>query len=336
MTDIPPPLHRKDPAWEAAMDWLFRVQESPDDVEVQQALSAWLREAPEHLRAYRKAEKVWGLAGTVMSSPTFDCEIPPSPPVLPAATLLLPRPRQRRRWLRRTGIGGALAACLLVLGLLDWQGLSADYHSPTGEHRQVTLADGSSVDLDSGAAIDVQFNDDKRTVILLRGQAFFDVKSQPERPFEVHAESVKVTVTGTAFAVEYAPGTIEVSVARGSVRAADQRHPDRPEQALKPGQGVRFARQGDAVQALQLPVEQIAAWRQWQMLVIDQPLSTVVERLRQYQPGLILLNDTALGDRRITAALDLHSPHEALRVAIAPLQAKVTRIGPYVLRITPD
>lgn len=111
MTDTPP----KDPVWETAMDWLFRVQAAPDAAEVHQALAVWLGEAPEHLRAYRKAEKVWGMAGTVMSSPEFDCPIPQ------AALLAAPLPpaRRNRRWLRRTGIGSALAACLLLVALLD-------------------------------------------------------------------------------------------------------------------------------------------------------------------------------------------------------------------------
>ena len=330
MTDTPPAARAKDPVWEAALDWLFRLQESPDDDDLQQALSAWLGESPEHQRAWRKAGKVWGLSGALMNSPDFECPLPP------ASVIPLAAPPRRRHWLRRVGIGSAVAACALLASLLDWQGLGADYRSPAGEHRTITLADGSVVELDSGSAIDVQFSADKRQVTLLRGQAFFEVKSQPERPFEVAAEAVNVTVTGTAFAVELTPVSIDVSVARGSVNVADQRHPGTPLQPLKPGQGLRFLRQGQAAQALQIPVEQIAAWRHWQLLAIDQPLSEVVERLRQYQPGLIVLNDPALGQRKITAALDLRSPRKALEAAVAPLGARVEQTTPYLLRVSPD
>ncbi|WP_175653171.1 FecR family protein [Pseudomonas sp. Marseille-P9899] len=334
MTDTPPEARAKDPVWEAALDWLFRVQELPDDADLQQALLAWLTAAPEHQRAYRKAEKVWGLSGTVMNNPDFECPLPAAAPATMAAPAQLPS-RRRRGW-RRGAIGTAVAACALVVALLDWQGLGADYRSPTGEHREITLADGSVVELDSNSAIDVHFSADKRQVTLLRGQAFFDVKSQPERPFEVDAETVSVTVTGTAFAVEVSPVSIDVSVARGSVKVADRRHPANATEPLKPGQGLRFVREGGAVQSLQMPVEQIAAWRHWQMLAIDQPLSDVVARLRQYQPGLIVLNDAALGERRITAALDLRSPKKALEAAIAPLGARVTSASPYLLMVKAD
>lgn len=316
----------KDPVWEAALDWLLRVQQNPHDAEQQHALHHWLQDSPEHQRAYRKAEKVWRLSGDLMSSPAFDGSLPA--PITP--------PARRRHWLRRVAISSAVAACAIALVAPDWQGLNADYRSPMGEHRQVTLTDGSVVELDSGSAIDVQFTPDKRRVKLLRGQAYFSVKSQPERAFEVTAEAITVTVTGTAFAVEVSPHTIDVSVANGSVRVADQRQHNALAQPLKPGQGVRFLRQGEGLQRLQMPVEQIAAWRHWQMLAVDQPLSEVVARLRQYQPGLIVLNDEGLGKRKITAALDLRSPRQALQAAIAPLGGQVKTLSPYVLMVSAD
>ncbi|MVV51801.1 DUF4880 domain-containing protein [Pseudomonas sp. PB120] len=312
--------------WETALDWLLRVQETPHDAALQHALNTWLEDSPDHLRAYRKAEKVWRLSGQLMSSPAFDSRLP----------ALAAPPNRRRRWLRRVIASSAVAACAVLLVLPDWQGITADYRSPTGEHQQVTLADGSVVELDSGSAIDVQFTPDKRRVTLLRGQAFFSVKSQPERAFEVTAEAITVTVTGTAFAVEVSPETIDVSVAHGSVKVADTRQRDAALEPLKPGQGVRFLRQGQGLQRLQTPVEQIAAWRHWQLLVVDQPLSEVVARLRQYQPGLIVLNDDALGKRKITAALDLRSPRLALQAALAPLGGQVRALSPYVLMVSAD
>ena len=312
------PSNAKDPVWEAALDWLLREQADPV------ALQTWLDAAPEHLHAYRKAQKVWGLSGQVMNQAGFDCPLPP-----PAATR-----RSRRGGLRHWLVASAVAACAVLLVLPDWQGIGADYRSPAGEHRSITLADGSVVELDSGSAIDVRFSADKRQVTLLRGQAFFSVVSRPERVFQVQAQGIEVTVTGTAFAVEVAAQTIDISVARGSVRVLDTRQGHAALEPLKPGQRISFGREGQGLWRSQVPVEQIAAWRHWQLLAIDQPLSAVVERLRQYQPGLILLNDPALGQRTITAALDLRSPRQALQAAIAPLGAQVKRVAPYVLQVS--
>lgn len=307
------------------MDWLLNLQGNPQDRELQQGLQDWLQASPEHRRAYQKAEKVWRLSGQLMSSPAFDCPLPP-PPRAPIKT---------QRWYGRRAFAGVLAACIVLLVAPDWQGINADYSTPVGELRQVSLADGTVVDLDSGSAIDVQFSGQKRHVTLLRGQAFFAVTSQPERVFEVSAGEVTVTVTGTAFAVELSPQAVDVSVAKGSVNVLDQQHPGAAVQPLKPGQRVSVRRQGDGgVRLGTLPVEQVAPWRHGQMLVIDQPLSEIVERLRRYQPGLIVLNDEALGKRKITAALDLRSPRQALQAAIAPLGGRVKTLSPYVLMIS--
>lgn len=314
----------KDPVWEAAMDWLLNLQGNPHDLDLQEGLQDWLKASPDHQRAYRKAEKVWRLSAQLMSSAAFDCPLPPA--ATPA--------RKPRHWFGRMVLGGALAACVVLLVAPDWRGINADYRSPVGEHLQITLADGSVVDLDSGSAIDVQFTADKRQVTLLRGQAFFSVISQPGRVFEVSADEVKVTVTGTAFAVEVSPRVVEVSVAKGSVNVVDKQHSDALVQPLKPGQRVSMLREGGGILRGSIPVEQIAPWRHGQMLVVDQPISEIVERLRRYQPGLIILNDEALGKRKITAALDLRSPRQALQAAIAPLGGQIKALSPYVLMVS--
>src|SRR3546814_13204368 len=62
-------------------------------------------------------------------------------------------------------VGAAAAACLAVVSaptlLLMWQ---SDYRTGTGEMRNVTLSDGSSVTLDTGSAIAVNYGDGRRGV----------------------------------------------------------------------------------------------------------------------------------------------------------------------------
>ena len=63
-----------------------------------------------------------------------------------------------------------MAATLLALAPLawgswklnDWQQWTADYRAPVGERRDVTLADGSHVTLNTDTAIDVYFDERQR------------------------------------------------------------------------------------------------------------------------------------------------------------------------------
>ncbi|MCY1276098.1 Protein FecR [compost metagenome] len=310
---------RGDPVWEQALDWLLRIQAQPHDRALHQALANWLAERDEHEQAWRKAEKVWHLSGQLPA---------PTPANLTPATPTRPR----RRW-RRALASAAVAACVTLLTLPDWTGIAADHASPRGEHRTITLEDGSRIELDSGSAVDVRFSAGRREVTLLRGQAFFQVNRDPARPFDVRAGDVQVTVTGTAFDISLAPRQVAVAVQSGSVQVEDLRQSGQPA-ALSPGERIRFARDAVAAVRDRLPPDQIAAWRDWRLLVNDRPLAEVVDELRRYQLGLILLDDPRLAERRLTAALDLRAPRKALQVALDPLGGKLDSWGPFLLVIS--
>ena len=71
-----------------------------------------------------------------------------------------------------------------------------------GERSQLILPDGSKVKLngDSRLKFPVHFNEKNRTVYL-KGEAFFDVKHQPDKPFIVNTSSISIEVLGTKFNV---------------------------------------------------------------------------------------------------------------------------------------
>jgi len=71
-----------------------------------------------------------------------------------------------------------------------------------GERSQLVLPDGSKVKLngDSRLKFPAHFNEKNRTVYL-EGEAFFEVKHQPDRPFIVNTSSISIEVLGTKFNV---------------------------------------------------------------------------------------------------------------------------------------
>jgi len=204
--------------------------------------------------------------------------------------------------------------------------------SPAGEHRQVLLSDGSRIELGSDSAIRVDFEPGTRAVTLLRGQAFFEVSHDASRPFTVQAADVKVRVIGTAFDVDLSRTAVVVAVQSGAVQVRDGRG-ELAVPALGPGDSLRLGLAQGPPQRGRLLPGQVAPWRQWQLLVNDRPLSEVVEALQDYYPGVLLLTDPALGERRITASLNLRSPVSALQLAIAPLGGHLRQWGPYLTLI---
>ena len=317
MTDNPNPI------WETALDWLLLIQENPHDHELADRLNHWRASAPEHDAAYRKALKVWSLSGEALSSPV-------APVPAPAAQ----RPPQRLTRRKRLLVGAAVAASALLMWLPDWQAMQADYRSPTAEHRTITLSDGSQMLLDSNTLADVRFDPEQREVTLLRGQAFFSVMHDANRAFYVNAGDVRVRVTGTAFAVNLDNNSVDVSVESGTVVVQTPQSSTSATHLLGHGDQLHFTARDQYTRIVQLPQEQIAPWRRWQLVAVDQSIDDVITQVRRYQPGLILLTDKALGQRRITAALNLRAPKSALQAAIAPLGGRLQDSVPYTLIVS--
>ncbi|MEO7797184.1 MAG: FecR domain-containing protein [Opitutaceae bacterium] len=90
---------------------------------------------------------------------------------------------------------------------------------------QQTLPDGSLVELNAGAEIEVDFSGPLRRVILRRGEGHFQVAKNPQRAFVVSAGEIDVRAVGTAFAVDHATQRVEVLVTEGRVSIDQPAHP---------------------------------------------------------------------------------------------------------------
>lgn len=303
---------------EQALDWLLRLQQAPHDAPLREQFEQWLADDAGNPEAYRKAERLWRLSGQLA---------PATAEQWPAKAEVVSLP-VRRKAPRRWWLGAAVAACLMlaVAPSLTLR-LQADYRTALGETRDITLADGSVVQLDSDTAIAVDYAGDHRDVRLLAGQAFFEVVPDKGKPFHVRAEGVRVTVTGTAFNVELRPGRVGVDVQHGSVRVEDSARVLAA--ALTAGQRVRYL-DGQAQVSTFTP-SQTAAWRQGQLIADDQPVAELVRELAQYLPGKVLLRDEALGGKRVTGVYDLRKPEVALRAVVRPHGGEVRSYGPWLL-----
>lgn len=94
--------------------------------------------------------------------------------------------------------------------------------------RVVRLDDGSALDLDGGARLQVLTNDAERFVTLLQhGRAHFDVQPGGPRRWEIETSRATVEVVGTAFVVDAEDHRLVVEVERGVVMVRGERVPGR-------------------------------------------------------------------------------------------------------------
>jgi transmembrane sensor len=93
------------------------------------------------------------------------------------------------------------------------------------------LPDGTVVELNRGTDLAVEFaagDVGSRRVVLVRGEAHFQVAKDPARPFVVVAGGVAVRAVGTAFSVQLGSEAVAVLVTEGRVAVAVVPAPDAP------------------------------------------------------------------------------------------------------------
>ncbi|WP_349973408.1 FecR family protein [Pseudomonas caspiana] len=311
-----------------ALDWLLRLQQSPENTALQAEVSEWEQATPENAQAMRKAQRLWRLTGQLPASTAQNW-----PPVAPAASpaLAVTPARPSRRRPRRHYLAVGIAACLLVaLAPRLWLQIEADYQSPAGERSTVKLADGSQIILDSNSALAVDFTGPERQVRLLAGQAYFDVAPDASKPFHVKAGDVDVRVTGTAFNVDLEDKLIDVAVSHGSVQVTDKSSGQSLSQPLTAGQRLTYDRELHEARLQSQPVSQISPWRNGQLIANNARLGDVVAQLRRYLPGMIMLSDNGLASKRVTGVYDIDQPEAALSALAKAHGATVSYRTPWV------
>lgn len=323
----------EDETREQAVDWLMRVQASPDDRELRAALDRWLAESAGHRAAYGSVQRMWRVAGDLPGkSPAATREVAATAGAdgraILSVTQLSRRSPLSRPATRRIAVAMALAACLLLAFFPAIQlRLQADAITSTAELRDLLLEDGSEVHLDAGSAVAVDYGAARREVTLLAGEAFFEVV-RGGRPFVVKAGNVIVTVVGTAFSVRTWEDAVSVSVKSGTVEVAVDG--GLSSDLLTRGQRLRVRRGGGSLQRDEIVPDDIAAWRQRRLIVDGAPLADVAEALGRHYEGVIVLRDQAMAARHITGVFDLGRPVEALEAIARAQHGSLTRITPYL------
>ncbi|MBP2233149.1 transmembrane sensor [Azospirillum agricola] len=333
------PYRHADPVVDAALDWFVAFQGGASDGETLAAYRAWRESDARHAQAFDRLAAMSGMPE--LHAATLAATTPPSAgggPVSPAAlATVVPfvhaQGVRSRSPSRRAGWGArwrslAAAALLAVVGLnlypelmLRW---TADHRTAAGERREIALPDGSRLTLDTGSAVALDFAEGRRGVRMLRGEGYFDVISDPSRPFRVTAGFSMVEVTGTAFAVRADDAADSVVLERGRVSVSPLDEPGRPV-ALAPGDRVTATALGLSAVARTEPANALA-WREGRYIFHQQPFAAVVDNLRRYYPGLILVLDHRTDGERVSGNYRLDDPAAALRSVAAIAGVRMTTL----------
>lgn len=311
-----------EPILEEAAIWQARLREADlapgEERKLKAEFNTWLIADPLHRQAFVEMESLWGALEEPVAQVLAE---------LPQTTKL------HTRWLPQL----ATAACLVLALLIgigwqqdwatEWQ---SDYITNVGEQKPVTLDDGSRIILNTQSAVSVDFSENRRQVRLLKGEAWFDVATDTNRPFTVDAGQGSVEVSGTRFNVKLEDIGTQVSLDEGSVRLKTSQSEQGDAVALEPGQQARLTQMG-ITEPEPFDRNLVTAWQRGQFVFYSAPLSKVVATLNRYRSGQILITDDRLNSLEVSGVFSIEHPDKALEVITNTLPVEQTRLTDYLV-----
>ncbi|MFV0591538.1 MAG: FecR family protein [Draconibacterium sp.] len=206
------------------------------------------------------------------------------------------------------------AAILVVALLLGYVGYYIGFRNQvpavyneviSGENQvlqQYVLPDGSVIALNSNSKLTFpkKFKGNVREVNI-EGEAFFNVKPNPEKPFVINAGETRVKVLGTSFNVSAYPGdeTVEVIVETGKVQVIGkntEKQTETTEVFLVPGEKGTFFNQNKTLEKSVNADPNFLSWKTHDLIFNKVPLSEVIRCLEKTYHITIDLAEPELND----------------------------------------
>ncbi len=167
--------------------------------------------------------------------------------------------------------------------------------------RQDTLPDGSTAFLNKKTELKFEYNPREKTrKVKLKGEAYFAVKHEEEKPFIIEADEILVRDIGTEFNLKAYPDkdTIEIIVTHGEVQFYTKQDPGLN---LKAGEKAIYSKRTKEFYRIQKPDTNTLAYKTKVFSFNNTDLRSVVSLLNEVYNSKISLSNESLYSCRLTA-----------------------------------
>ncbi len=158
----------------------------------------------------------------------------------------------------------------------------AEVSAPLGSRVKFVLPDGSEGWLNSGSSIKYPVKFGETRDVNLIGEAWFDVKKDSNRPFNVVASSINISVLGTQFNVSsYNGEKVDVVLETGKVKLTQENSDE--EYEMEPKDRVVVNTRNNKVNKTKLQeTEKYSSWKDGKLVFRNEALSEIAERLSRW------------------------------------------------------
>ncbi len=306
---------------EEAAEWMALLHSGEATIDDHRRLQQWCQRSDAHQQTWQRAESLLGSLAQL-------------PADIARPTLQRLHTHDRRKALKvlsLLALGVPLTA--LTASQLPWGVWQADLRTATGEQSQLTLADGSTLVLNTATAINLAFTTQQRRIELKQGELLLTTAPDPitpERPVLISTHEGLIEARDARLSVQQRANATQVAVFSG--------------QALLRGSGLTQQVELNAGEQRQIslgaisapaPVsEQALLWQQGMLLAIEMPLGTLTEELGRYRSGVVRC-DPAVASIVVSGAFSLRDTDASLALLQKTLPVRVHQLGPWWVTIKP-
>lgn len=239
----------------------------------------------------------------------------------------------------------AAAACIALLAsALIWKvtmqreaasGAKESFVQTKGRHQTISLPDGTMVTLNDGSKLEYPqvFNQSSRDVYL-KGEAYFDVKHDAGKPFQVHTGKFVTRVLGTAFNIKAYDNDsrVSVTVARGKVQVQSDNAKETLG-VLSAGDQLVIDKTSSTTIHAKADVNKVMEWKSNDMIFDNATVDEAVIALGNRFAVTFIFEHEALRTCRFTANFAGDELHQSLDVICALINASWEQTGPSTIEL---
>lgn len=297
----------------------WRAAQPAHEAQYQQQKQLWIRTAPPAERVV-DTDAAWQQVSARLQQPGTRL-------LWPAGAVPAGGDRAARFW-PALRLAASLVLALGVSWLMVsyfWADAAMQVVQSGEQRREVLLPDSSRVWLNRGSVLTYAAAfDGAERVVKLEGEAFFEVRRNPQQPFVVRTGQATTRVLGTSFNLSAYPNapTVSLTVATGKVAFSGSAG---GATLVTPGYGARLDKRDGRLTKLRVRDGNAWAWQSGQLRFASQPLRLVLPALEQYYGVKLPLADTTLARCRFTGTFDRAPLSEVLQVLEATLQLRAAQ-----------
>lgn len=297
-------------ALEEAAEWLVRWSERELGESERAEWERWKASSPARSQAWARAQMLQSRMGGLPQALAMSVLDRPSNPDRRAAIVKL-----------------ALLLAVLPTGWGGWelsrrQQWTADYRSTVGERRELTLADGSNVTLNTDTAIDVLFDAEQRLIRLRAGEIMVQTAVDPAaRPFLVATAQGSMQALGTRFSVREHQSRTHLAVLEGAVKVVLADNRQTQPMVINAGQRTDFSAQ--TFGSVAVADRNVGAWTQGMLMADKMRLADFAAELARYRRGFVRC-DPAIAALPVSGAYPISETSRTLNMLTQTYGIKVS------------